>query len=336
MLAALGLDPAEEEMYRRLVTRASLSVAELATVTGHSSERTAELLAGLVRRGLAVSVGPAGSAGAGGPVGADAFSAAPPAVALGGLLRQYRDDLHVAEQELAALADVHRLATLSHAAGGVVEVITDVDAVRHRYMQLQQAARHQVRSMVVPNLTVVPGRQNEAGNAALNRGVHYRAIVDRAMLAEPGFVEQAVCSIPNGEEIRIADQVPVKLVIADEDRAMLPLPPGQNTGPASILVHASGLLDALIAYFEMAWERAYPLLPNATGDGLLETRPADLDDLDARVLSLLLAGLTDHAVASQLGMSLRTVQRRIRVLLDKAGAETRIQLGWHAARKGWV
>jgi DNA-binding NarL/FixJ family response regulator len=35
-------------------------------------------------------------------------------------------------------------------------------------------------------------------------------------------------------------------------------------------------------------------------------------------------------------MSLRTVQRRIRGLMDTAGVDTRIQLGWYAARAGWA
>ena len=44
-------------------------------------------------------------------------------------------------------------------------------------------------------------------------------------------------------------------------------------------------------------------------------------------------GWTD--AASQLDLSLRTVQRRLRYLMDLAGADSRLQLGWHAARHGW-
>ena len=61
-----------------------------------------------------------------------------------------------------------------------------------------------------------------------------------------------------------------------------------------------------------------------------------MDETDRQLLTLLLAGLTDQAVASQLGMSLRSVQRRISTLMAKVGAATRIQLGWHAARNGWA
>ena len=50
----------------------------------------------------------------------------------------------------------------------------------------------------------------------------------------------------------------------------------------------------------------------------------------------MLAGLTDQAVAGQLDLSLRTVQRRLRWLQDLAGVQTRMQLGWHAARHDWA
>ncbi|WP_425461105.1 helix-turn-helix domain-containing protein [Kitasatospora atroaurantiaca] len=61
-----------------------------------------------------------------------------------------------------------------------------------------------------------------------------------------------------------------------------------------------------------------------------------IDELDARILSLFLAGLTDQAAAGQLGISHRTVQRRLTDLMAKAGVDTRIQLGWQAARRGWA
>ena len=58
--------------------------------------------------------------------------------------------------------------------------------------------------------------------------------------------------------------------------------------------------------------------------------------LDRRILTLMLGGLTDQAVAAQLDISLRTVQRRVRQLEDLAGVRTRMQLGWYAARHDWA
>ncbi|WP_328951581.1 hypothetical protein OG345_03735 [Streptomyces sp. NBC_01220] len=53
-------------------------------------------------------------------------------------------------------------------------------------------------------------------------------------------------------------------------------------------------------------------------------------------MALFHVGLTEAAVARQLRMGHRTVQRRLQALMDEVGAATRFQLGWHAARAGWL
>lgn len=60
------------------------------------------------------------------------------------------------------------------------------------------------------------------------------------------------------------------------------------------------------------------------------------DAADLEILSLLPAGLTDASVAKQLDVGLRTVQRRVRRLMEPAGVTTRLQLGRHAHERGWV
>ncbi|WP_374099643.1 helix-turn-helix domain-containing protein [Streptomyces sp. I4(2020)] len=57
---------------------------------------------------------------------------------------------------------------------------------------------------------------------------------------------------------------------------------------------------------------------------------------DRRLLALLVAGVADKAVATRMGLSRRTVQRRIQRLMELAGATTRMQLAWQAARRGWL
>ncbi|MER6348888.1 helix-turn-helix domain-containing protein [Streptomyces sp. NPDC001595] len=125
-------------------------------------------------------------------------------------------------------------------------------------------------------------------------------------------------------------------MIADRDLAMLPLLPGCKPAAASVLVHAGGLPEALVAYFELAWERACPLSMNSAGDDVEESRDDRIDELDSRVLGLLLSGLTDQAAAGRLGISRRTLRRRLGELMARAGAESRIQLGRPAVRKGWA
>ena len=94
------------------------------------------------------------------------------------------------------------------------------------------------------------------------------------------------------------------------------------------------MLDALLALFDRVWRDGLPLVLGTSG--LVEGTSDALPELDSRILGLLLAGLTDHAVANQLNLSMRTVQRRVRALMDMVAADTRLQLGYHAARRGWI
>ncbi len=100
------------------------------------------------------------------------------------------------------------------------------------------------------------------------------------------------------------------------------------------MVHASGLLDLLAGLFEAVWRESLPLRLGAAGSA--EEAGGVPDATDLEILSLLLAGMTDASVAKHLELGLRTVQRRVKGLMELSGVTTRLQLGWHAYERGWV
>lgn len=61
-----------------------------------------------------------------------------------------------------------------------------------------------------------------------------------------------------------------------------------------------------------------------------------LDGSERFLLSLFVAGFPDKSIASQLGVSRRTVQRRLERLMLLAGVDTRTGLAFQAARRGWL
>ena len=63
-----------------------------------------------------------------------------------------------------------------------------------------------------------------------------------------------------------------------------------------------------------------------------EARP----ELRRFLLRLLATGQKDEQIARALGMSLRTVRRRIADLMTELGADSRFQAGVEAVRRGWV
>jgi DNA-binding NarL/FixJ family response regulator len=91
---------------------------------------------------------------------------------------------------------------------------------------------------------------------------------------------------------------------------------------SALVVHRCSLVDVLVQMFLLLWDQALPVVQESASD------------VDARLLTLLTAGLKDEAIARQLGLSGRTVRRRIAALMELVGARTRFQAGVYSARRG--
>jgi len=323
MLGAIGLDEAHESAYRALVSVGAADVPDLArrlTIGEYDTERA---LRRLELHGLAAqSTARPGR-----------WVAAPPGVALGALLTQRRHELEKAELAAALLAEEYRAAAAETAVHDLVEVVTGAAAVTRRFLQLQLGASDEVCALVTGNPVAVTGMENDAEEQAAGRGVRYRVVLDRAVLDLPDGRTELAAALGRGEEVRVVDRVPTKLVVADRTLALVPLT-SHTAEPAALVVHASGLLELLCGLFESVWRDAHPLRPGASD--ATEQEPDGPDGTDLEVLSLLLAGLTDASVAKQLDLGLRTVQRRVKRLMELTGVTTRLQLGWHAYERGWV
>ncbi|RSS84412.1 helix-turn-helix domain-containing protein [Streptomyces sp. WAC06614] len=326
MLGAIGLDEGQESAYRALVVLGAAEVPDLAHRLTLPVPQTERALRHLERHGLAAQ----SSARPG------RWVAAPPGVALGALLTQQRHELEQAEMAAAVLAEEYRAEAASAAEPAVhdlVEAVTGASAVAHRFHQLQLGAVEEVCALVTGRPQVVPGPDNDAEDRAAQRGVAYRVVIEREVLTEPAGLAEAHAALGRGERLRVVAQVPTKLVIADRSLAMVPLT-ARGAEPAALVVHASGLLESLRGLFEAVWREALPLRLGPAGT--VEDAPLAPDATDLEILSLLLAGMTDASVAKHLELGLRTVQRRVKGLMELCGVTTRLQLGWHAYERGWV
>ncbi|WP_326719961.1 MULTISPECIES: winged helix-turn-helix transcriptional regulator [unclassified Streptomyces] len=323
MLGAIGLDETHESAYRALVSVGAADVPDLARRLTLGEYDTERALRRLERHGLAAQ----SSARPG------RWVAAPPGVALGALLTQQRHELEKAELAAALLAEEYRGRAAEPAVHDLVEVVIGSAAVSQRFLQLQLGAAEEVCALVTDNPLAVSGMDNDAEEQAVDRGVRYRVVIERAVLDMPNGITELSAALGRDEQVRVVDKVPTKLVIADRTLAMVPLS-SRAAEPAALVVHESGLLELLSGLFESVWRDALPL--RLSGGGIAEQEADGPDGTDLEILSLLLAGLTDASVAKQLDLGLRTVQRRVKRLMELTGVTTRLQLGWHAYAKAWV
>ncbi|MFB7368369.1 TrmB family transcriptional regulator [Streptomyces sp. NPDC056222] len=333
VLGAAGLSTVEEQVYRSLVALVTATAPEVARKAALSESETEAVLLRLQHQGLAGT----------GDGDVSVFSAVAPDIGLLPRLRRSADALDDARAAVGELAEMYRASVHRRDGHHLIEVITGKEPLRERLRQMQRDAREEMLWLCKADYVAVPSQENHAEFDALSRGVRYQVVYEQDFLEAPGAIEDVMEGVRAGEQARAVARLPVRLAIADRALALCPLvpggPQGATEGPTAALVRSSSLLEALVALFERFWETGVPLRPDTPPPSTREaaaSRATRLHPDDRHLLSLLIAGLTEMAVARHMGLSRRTVQRRVQRLMDLTGAASRMQLAWHAAREGWV
>ena len=322
MLEGVGVTPEQERTYRVLVDHPGAEAAELVTRTGLDEHRLADVLAGLESLGLV-------SATASNP---RTYIPAPPQLAIEALIAMRQDGLERARLEGAQLMKRYRDTPTRLSSAAMVEVIRSRQAARQRYDQLKRNVQHELVALDKAPY-VVPYDEDLDELRMLEQGISVRGIYERSVLDDPGHLRHIQTMQQHGEVSRVLPSLPMKIMIADRSVALLPLTTGDGGDHQTwALIHPSELLDGLIAMFDALYRRAVPLrLAARTGSS-----DTNISDQDRELLALMLAGLQDQAAARQMGVTSRTVARRVARLMDAAEADTRFQLGWQAAQRDWV
>jgi len=328
LFESVGLRAEEEQAYLTLLRRRRMLRAELAASTGTDLAELDEIIDSLTTKGLIHRTHDAGASDEKQPLTAEH-----PEVALGRLAMARLEEVRTAQAAIASLVGALETGPYFAASGPGVEVVEGVDAVRRRFAENQRAARRDIRALSRQPVVAVPPAENVAQRDALAAGVRYRVVYDRSLF-DP-VPERMALMLDEmarlGEEMRVARDVPFKLMVIDSSVAhLIWTQPGWDEA-TMLQLSSPPLVRAAEWIFDRVWQAALPVAVATTlsADGVLT-------DGDRTLLGLLLAGYTDQSIAVQLNTSLRTVQRRVHRLLDVAGVQSRIQLGWHAATHGWV
>jgi hypothetical protein len=309
MLQPLGISAEAEAVYVALGPLPSASVAELAHLTSSTPERVAEALEGLSRLGLATDLSRGN------------WRALPLLDVVNHLKAQRLSEIELASVAAESL-ESHFLAAGATEADDIKTLVGRPNIVgAHR--ELMDSARREICAFDKPPYAQIRSTITEEALSiepewqALERNVILRCVYD------PGFDTERLAELSlfakKGEQSRTAP-VPMKLIIIDSHTALIPsmrsYAPGQELR-ASIVRHAL-LVEALQWLFEAVWDAAVPILTTFKGDS---------DPRRQMLMSLLMTGSTDSAIANTLNINVRSVRRWISELMDELGVSTRLQLG---------
>jgi sugar-specific transcriptional regulator TrmB/DNA-binding CsgD family transcriptional regulator len=316
VLEVLGLGSDVERVYDVLLRGRPASIRELAATAEVSLARVRSALRQLESRGLTSRV----------PGSPPRHLAVDPSLALDGLLLEREEQLRRARARSQEVGDRFRQAVAGRDPAKLVEFVTGRALIMQRNDQLQRNARHQLRIFDRPPYH--GGHDNDAELEFLGRGGRVRAVYDSTAAAH------AVPFIAAGEQARVLPSLPIKLLIIDDRIAVVPLHSTPDTPSSSfVIVHQSALLNALAELFETLWQQALPLDPAGSQDEA--SGVSGPDPIERRILGLMNAGLPDEAIARHVGLSHRTLQRRVSNMMERLHAATRYQLGAQAVARGW-
>jgi hypothetical protein len=310
----------DERRYQQVLPLSGSPLSDVATALGVDTDRVAQSLSGLTDRGvvhldddrLVVLRTDQALAAA---ISREAAAA--------DLARDRLDDLASAVPLLVAagtrpgpgeVEDVHALDGELSSGGNALELLTAM---------IEQSSGDLL--FLRPDAWMMPRESaiSKVVASAVSSGRRSRAVYPlRALHESP---EALHLRVDAGEEVRLIDDLPTRLMIIGVTHAILPEPLGFSDSPR-LLVRQGALVGALTLLFELFWEKAVPV------SELSGTRSNERTFL----LRQLQAGARDEQIARTMGLSLRTTRRRISELMIELGADTRFQAGAEAARRGWL
>lgn len=318
-----NLDSAAETVYRTCLRAPNLDEAALAARLDLSAAAVTSALGDLQRAGLLV-------------LSSDGIHAGAPATALGALLQKElqnlearRSRIDAVRADMAAFAADHLVGQTRDWSAVPFEVLSEPEAVV-AFEELMRSTEGEVLSChAVDELDHLNPRTSFVAlvREELAAGRPMRAVYPSSVVEDAARLDYVRTWAAAGEQIRLLPYTTREIDVFG-DRAAIVSSRWEGLSGSMILIHAPAMVFILKELFERYWERSVPFsLVAGNGDG-------EGPDRRARILELLMMGAKDESIARALGISLRTVRRRISELLDELGATTRFQAGMEAARRG--
>ncbi|KGN34415.1 hypothetical protein N802_12755 [Knoellia sinensis KCTC 19936] len=156
-------------------------------------------------------------------------------------------------------------------------------------------------------------------------------VFEQSILEVEGAFNALSALRADGIDVRLTPHLAFSVLAVDRAAAVIDISHLEPGGGGSLYVQqrqlASALMDMCIGLFSLST----PLPRTPSGPALHR-----LTQRDGEIIALLAAGASDATIARQLAISQRTVERRVRTIMEELGATTRFQAGTNAVRRGFL
>jgi DNA-binding CsgD family transcriptional regulator/sugar-specific transcriptional regulator TrmB len=327
VLEPLGVDEATFAVYHALLSHPDSTPEQIAALVNCPVAEALELMETLRKLELLVPTW----------TNPEAEHAVHPRVGLTGLAERRRTELNKmlgelkeAEASAEVVAEQYN-ELLTARSSGDVEVLKGRANASRRIEELALKARNSFWGLAPAHIDdVVQLADSSPDFSLLERGIKLRTVYLQSMSNSKQSVEYAAKMHRLGGEVRATPTLPMRLLIVDQEIAIMPMDPESPTAGA-VIHRTPAVVSVALALFDAYWSRGTEMFD-----------PEDRDDdnpltpHEAEVLRLLAGGAKDEQVARLLGISLRTARRITANLSERLDAASRFELGVAAAKRGWV
>jgi DNA-binding transcriptional ArsR family regulator len=321
-LEPLWLAPRERQVYRFVLRRSSVSRDRLPDALGLPPGDLGVALARLEEAGLV-------------RCGSEMVTAVAPDQFLAAFVDQERARLDETGSRLAMLRGMLPALISDHQAelgadGGSVAIqVAEYDQVVPLLRAIASSSEGDLLWLRPDQWRLTAGRQiDEWVRELVSAGRESRVIYPARVLEEAPEVVQARADA--GEHVRVLAGVPARMAVLGTSAVVLHETWQARSGRLVVL-RQEAVVSALTLLFDQLWDQAL----NVPGFGGRAEDPGK-EGAKRLLLEQLVRGVKDEQISRALGVSLRTVRRRVAELMDELGADSRFQAGVEAVRRGWV
>lgn len=242
-LLEIGLTEYEAKAYSVLLKQNVASATEITKIGNIPRGRVYDILNLLIEKGFCVTV----------PSAVKKFKAVNPEVAIYSLIELQKRKEQKMKETAKILQKVYDNQEDTSSSLEYVQVYTTKTSIIKKAEEMANNCNKVFRTFNKPPYATTKNYDN-----VIRKGPKFKAIYEIEENNPEEFISWVKHYEQRGEEVRLIEKLPLKLIISDEKKIMFTLKNrgGLKNDLTSIVVEHSDLTDALIELFEIYWKKS--------------------------------------------------------------------------------
>jgi HTH-type transcriptional regulator, sugar sensing transcriptional regulator len=255
-LKYLDIPRREGEVFLALLQKNEFTAPEISKITSVSRTKSYEILQNLVKKGLCNESY---------RNGIKVFNCVDPKIVIENILSEYEKKKRVADELSVTLNEIFKKNGKVESSIDYIEVLTDKEQIKEKWLTIQKNAKKELLGFSKQPYAInlddnIDKETDMIKNEVIVKGIYeYKNLTqeERSNLIK-------IIEIYNkmGEEVRIVEELPMKMIVIDETITMLALNDRVSLKPAitTIVVEHPGFALAQKDVFNCYWQKGIPIV----------------------------------------------------------------------------